>query len=426
MNIVISHEGTDFDALASMFAVSKLYPGTRIIIGGSVNRNVRRFLTLYGTFFNYSIEKELDWKSVKKIWIVDASSPSRSGKAEELIQAGRVAFAIYDHHPETPDGLKGEQVVVQPTGACTTILVELIKEQTLPLNSLEATLLILGIYEDTGSLTFPTTTARDLQAAAFLVEHGAKLSAIPDYVNMQLTNEQRDVLKLMVNSLTVVEVNGIQVHFTSVQVKDYVDGIWVGGGAINNGGIVYSWMNDLLNDNTQWEIDPQRPRPLFLPFLTGERSPNWNAQARGVLFGLSYFHTKEALMQSAFEGIAFRIRSIFELLKDIIGDPLQVVVNGGFGVSPKGSNILSHVLGIPLQLSEFPSAPCRGTFFLTLKVLNQIKSLDEISQKNFNQLNILQPNLDYSAFYDRLYRFYEKVYQANRGLFQEFSEFHLA
>ena len=116
-------------------------------------------------------------------------------------------------------------MVVQPTGACTTILVELIKEQTLPLNSLEATLLILGIYEDTGSLTFPTTTARDLQAAAFLVEHGAKLSAIPDYVNMQLTNEQRDVLKLMVNSLTVVEVNGIQVHFTSVQVKDYVDGV---------------------------------------------------------------------------------------------------------------------------------------------------------------------------------------------------------
>lgn len=65
---------------------------------------------------------------------------------------------------------------------------------------------------------------------------------------------------------------------------------------------------------------------------------------------------------------------------------MQVVVNGGFGVSPKGSNILSHVLGIPLQLSEFPSAPCRGTFFLTLKVLNQIKSLDEISQKKLQPI----------------------------------------
>ena len=204
------------------------------------------------------------------------------------------------------------------------------------------------------------------------------------------------------------------------------DGIWVGGGAINNGGIVYSWMNDLLNDNNQWEIDPQRPRPLFLPFLTGERSPNWNAQARGILFGLSYFHTKEALMQSAYEGIAFRIRSIYELLKDIIGDPRQVVVNGGFGISPKGSRILSHVLGIPLQLSEFPSAPCRGAFFLAIKALGQIKRLDEISQNHLNQLNILQPNPDYNALYDQLYRFYEKVYQANRGLFQEFSELNLA
>lgn len=131
-------------------------------------------------------------------------------------------------------------------------------------------------------------------------------------------------------------------------------------------------------------------------------------------------------MQSAYEGIAFRIRSIYELLKDIIGGPSQVVVNGGFGISPKGSRILSYVLGIPLKLSDCPSAPCRGAFFLAIKALGQIKSLDEISQNNLNQLNILQPNPDYSAFYDQFYRFYEKVYQANRGLFQEFSEFHLA
>lgn len=204
------------------------------------------------------------------------------------------------------------------------------------------------------------------------------------------------------------------------------DGIWVGGGAINNGGIVYSWMSDLLNDDIQWEINPRQPHPLFLPFLTGERSPNWNAQARGILFGLSYFHSKAALMQSACEGIAFRIRSIYELLKDIIGNPSRVVVNGGFGTSPKGSSILCDVLGIPIQLSELPSAPCRGAFFLAMKSLGQVTSLDEISQKNSSPSTVLQPVSDHYAFYDRLYRFYEKVYQANQGLFQEFSEFHLA
>ena len=89
------------------------------------------FLLYTGLFFDYSTEKELDWKSVKKIWVVDASAPSRSGKAEELIQNGEVAFAVFDHHPETTEGLKGEQVVIQPTGACTTILVELNKKYPL-------------------------------------------------------------------------------------------------------------------------------------------------------------------------------------------------------------------------------------------------------------------------------------------------------
>ncbi|MEI6156967.1 MAG: CBS domain-containing protein, partial [Atribacterota bacterium] len=160
----------------------------------------------------------------KKIWIVDTPYPARSGKVTELTQQGQATFAVYDHHPETPDGLKGEQMVIQPTGACTSILVELIKKHSLPLTSLEATLLVLGIYEDTGSLTFPTTTARDLEAAAFLVEHGAKLSSVPNCVNIQLSNEQRDVLKKMVNSLTVMEINGVLVHFSMVKVKKYVDG----------------------------------------------------------------------------------------------------------------------------------------------------------------------------------------------------------
>jgi hypothetical protein len=77
-------------------------------------------------------------------------------------------------------------------------------------------------------------------------------------------------------------------------------------------------------------------------------------------------------------------------------------------------------------MSKFPSAPCRGAFFFSNKILRSGSSLDEISQKNIIQLDILQRDTDFSAFYDRLYRFYEKVYQANKGLFQEFSEFHLA
>ncbi len=71
MEIVVSHEGTDFDAFASMFAVTKLFPGTQIVLGGSVNRNVRHFLSLYGKFFQYLREKDIDWKQIKKcMWLI--------------------------------------------------------------------------------------------------------------------------------------------------------------------------------------------------------------------------------------------------------------------------------------------------------------------------------------------------------------------
>lgn len=62
MQIVVSHEGTDFDALASMFAVTKLFPGTKMVIWGTANRNVRHFLSLYGNFFPILKEKEVDWE----------------------------------------------------------------------------------------------------------------------------------------------------------------------------------------------------------------------------------------------------------------------------------------------------------------------------------------------------------------------------
>jgi sugar (pentulose or hexulose) kinase len=67
------------------------------------------------------------------------------------------------------------------------------------------------------------------------------------------------------------------------------DDIWVGGGAINNGGIVYSWLNDLLNDDTHGRLIPS-VSTLISSFLTGERSPNWNAQARGfsLVFHILY------------------------------------------------------------------------------------------------------------------------------------------
>ena len=78
-----------------------------MVVWGTVNRNVRHFLSLYGNFFPVLKEKEVDWERVDKIYVVDTTYWERLSKAGELIRDGKVEVVIFDHHPEGEKKKKG-------------------------------------------------------------------------------------------------------------------------------------------------------------------------------------------------------------------------------------------------------------------------------------------------------------------------------
>lgn len=201
--------------------------------------------------------------------------------------------------------------------------------------------------------------------------------------------------------------------------------IWVGGGAINNGGIVFSWMRDLVKGD-EVTLDPFRRRPLFLPFLTGERSPYWDPYARGILFGLSFFHTPEEFLQAAYEGVAFSVRALFEMLRRVMGDPKRVVIGGGFALSRTGRRVLCDVLGVKVAVSTYPSSSAKGAFLVALKALGGISSFEDLPPDFFPVEEVLFPEREASSFYERLFRLWEKLYEVNAPLFREFIQFGLA
>ncbi len=201
--------------------------------------------------------------------------------------------------------------------------------------------------------------------------------------------------------------------------------IWVGGGAINNGGIVFSWMRDLVKEEEVY-LDPFRRRPLFLPFLTGERSPYWDPYARGILFGLSFFHTREELLQAAYEGVAFSVRALFEMLRRVMGDPERVVIGGGFALSGIGRRVLCDVLGVPVAVSTYPSSSAKGAFLVALKALGEISSFEELPPEFFPVEEVLAPEKEAASLYGELFRLWERLYEANAPLFREFIRFGLA
>lgn len=188
MKIILTHEQTDFDGLASMLG-SYLLDETAIpVLPRRMNRNVRAFLTIYGADLPFLDPRDLRGQTIDAVTLVDTQSlASLKGMSKHT------TVRVVDHHFPKNDLPENWEVITQETGANTTIFVETIEEHGLHLDVVQATLLLLGIYEDTGSLTYTRTKPRDVRAAAFLLEQGASLTIAHDYTNHPLSLKQQKI-----------------------------------------------------------------------------------------------------------------------------------------------------------------------------------------------------------------------------------------
>jgi tRNA nucleotidyltransferase (CCA-adding enzyme) len=222
MELISPHINADFDSLASMMAASKLYAQARLVFPGSQERNVRDFLQ--HTHFPLLFEKlkKLDLTAVSRLILVDAKRASRIGPLRDLLEKPGLEIHIYDHHPAHPKDIVGSVEVLREVGATTTIFVKLLRERGIPINPQEATLLALGIYEETGFFTFTSTTEEDLQAAAFCLSKGADLTVVSDYIRRELTAEQVSLLSELIGSAESYMINGIEIAISTASLEKYV------------------------------------------------------------------------------------------------------------------------------------------------------------------------------------------------------------
>lgn len=223
MEVITTHINADFDAMASMIAAKKLYPEAILVFPGSQERTLREFFvkaTVY--LYDFKRLRELDLDKVKRLILVDTRQLSRIGKFEEIIGRPGLDIHIYDHHPSAQDDIQANLLVHKPVGACVTILTQIIQERQKEITPEEATIMSLGIFEDTGSFTFNSTTAEDFEAAAFLRRAGADLNAVADMITQELTAEQVTLLNEMIQSARTYNIQGIEICVTSVSVERYV------------------------------------------------------------------------------------------------------------------------------------------------------------------------------------------------------------
>ncbi len=224
MDIILAHKQPDFDALASMVAAQKLYPDSVLIMEGKSNPYVQDFLALAKDRLRLRKPQDLTIELITRVILVDTHDLRRTGSlGEKLVQVSGLNVEIYDHHPYSGPG--GPCICIEPVGACTTLLVEKLVGLGLPLSSFEATLFALGIYEDTGSLLFENTTVRDVRAVAYLLEQGAHLGVVAEYLRKPLSEDQKILLQEILDQGKTELIQGVPVYFSYAESSEYVGGL---------------------------------------------------------------------------------------------------------------------------------------------------------------------------------------------------------
>ncbi|MBU1276323.1 MAG: CBS domain-containing protein [Proteobacteria bacterium] len=223
VEVITTHVNADYDALASMLAAAKLYPEAMLVLPGSQERNLRNFFVDSVCFlYNFVKVKQVPFERVRRLILVDTRQKERIGPLGPLAEDPEVEVHAFDHHPDSGNDVKTSYQIVEPVGATVTVLSQLLRNQGITLNDDEATLLALGIYEDTGSFTFSSTTPADYEAAAWLLSQGAMLGVVANLITRELSAEEVGLLNDLISSAETLNVGGTSLVVSQVSRDFYV------------------------------------------------------------------------------------------------------------------------------------------------------------------------------------------------------------
>lgn len=199
-----------------------------------------------------------------------------------------------------------------------------------------------------------------------------------------------------------------------------VDGNWLLGGIVQAAGNVVKWLADniLSEEGTEPQaldklnrfaeaVAPGSEGLLCLPLLAGERSPHYRPEARGLVYGLTFSHTKQHLIRAALEGIAYRLYSVYSLLAG--GEDPEIVVTGGILNSPVWLQITADYFGKRFRVPNILETAAWGGVLLGLRSLgilgeaNQIEAMIGLSAE-------ITPDPEAHRRYDEVYKAQQELY----------------
>jgi tRNA nucleotidyltransferase (CCA-adding enzyme) len=216
MLIATTHKNTDFDGLASIIAATILYPGCIGVVPKMTNKNVEQFLSTHKTAFNLILPQEVVHDQVSKLIVVDTDQWQRLDRMDKLAKRDGLEIDLWDHHLIAGGDIQAAWSCKERVGATVTLFAREMQKRGIHLTPLDSTVLLIGLYEDTGHLSFPSTTAEDARAAAYLLDNRADLNVAGFFLNPPYEENQKEILFEMMKKTEKLRVFGHTVGFNQV------------------------------------------------------------------------------------------------------------------------------------------------------------------------------------------------------------------
>ncbi|HEY9763001.1 MAG TPA: gluconokinase [Trichocoleus sp.] len=214
---------------------------------------------------------------------------------------------------------------------------------------------------------------------------------------------------------------------------------WCIGGPVNNGGIILRWVRDTFADVEVAEaqrlgrdpydlmteladtVPPGSEGLIFHPYLAGERSPLWDANARGSFFGLTLHHTKAHLIRAVMEGVLLNLYVVMQSLQDAVGVTRSIRASGGFVRSHLWRQMLSDIFNAEVVIPDSYESSCLGAAFLGFYALGQMASLEEAADR-FDETYRHQPIPENVAQYCQVIPRFTRLLEQFKGTYGDLAQ----
>lgn len=221
--LITCHSNADCDAFAAMLALRHIYPGADLLFPGTQEAGLNKiYERLDKVKYGFISPQEIDWNNYERLALADTRQKSRVNHVSPLLERDNILVEAWDHHPPAVDDIANAKNEIFSTGSITSALCNILKKDGCQLEPEEATLLGLGIYGDTGSFTYSSTTQDDYLAAAWLLGQGMDVNTINELACHDLTGPHIQALNSLLESAASYLIGGHEITLAETSVTHYL------------------------------------------------------------------------------------------------------------------------------------------------------------------------------------------------------------